>query len=217
MAKTSPASEERWLTLGEACRLLEVNASTLRQWADHGVLTIFRTPGKHRRFLRSDIQRLLETGARPTPAPGGPAPGPRALRYIQRRLDSDRAASMTWLHKFDEASRARMRLLGRHLVDVTLAWLAQPRRRNETVEEVRAIGHQYGRELAQMGLSYCEMVEAFIFFRNSLLDSLERAPHHSVLVDQPPHNPWRQVESLTDELLLAMSGAYERSNHDPPA
>ena len=34
----------RWITLGQACKLLGVNESTLRRWADAGHTRSFRTP-----------------------------------------------------------------------------------------------------------------------------------------------------------------------------
>ncbi|HSP55765.1 MAG TPA: MerR family DNA-binding transcriptional regulator, partial [Dehalococcoidia bacterium] len=37
----------RWITLGQACKLLGVNESTLRRWADAGNVRSFRTPGGH--------------------------------------------------------------------------------------------------------------------------------------------------------------------------
>ena len=58
---------ETWLGLGEACRTLGVNESTLRRWADAALVRTFRTPGGHRRFLLADLHRLTDTGPDATP------------------------------------------------------------------------------------------------------------------------------------------------------
>ena len=52
----------------DACRLLDVSDTTLRQWADAGHLRVYRTPGGHRRFLRHDVESLTQA-ARPSPDP----------------------------------------------------------------------------------------------------------------------------------------------------
>ena len=54
-----PSPQVRWFTLGQACRMLGVDESTLRRWADGGHVHAFRTPGGHRRFAESDLQELL--------------------------------------------------------------------------------------------------------------------------------------------------------------
>jgi excisionase family DNA binding protein len=53
------AAEREWLTLGQAARFLGVAQSTIRTWADLGRLPAFTTPGGHRRFRRSELERLV--------------------------------------------------------------------------------------------------------------------------------------------------------------
>ena len=36
--------KSQWLSLRDACRLLDVSNTTLRQWADNGYLRVYRTP-----------------------------------------------------------------------------------------------------------------------------------------------------------------------------
>ena len=75
--------EGRWLRLSAACRLLGVDQSTLRRWADSGQVRTFRTPGGHRRFAEEDIRAMV----------GGPGPsgqdqdvGDLATSRIRRHL-----------------------------------------------------------------------------------------------------------------------------------
>jgi excisionase family DNA binding protein len=46
------------LTIGQAAQLLGVDVSSLRRWARQGKITFVRTPGGHRRFLRSELELL---------------------------------------------------------------------------------------------------------------------------------------------------------------
>lgn len=64
------------LTSGEVAQMLRVTAVTAARWADTGKLTSFRTPGGHRRFLRTEVEAYLvpETATTATPAPDPPHP-----------------------------------------------------------------------------------------------------------------------------------------------
>jgi excisionase family DNA binding protein len=66
--------EAEWLTLGQAARFLGVAQSTLRKWSDQGRVPAFYTPGGHRRYKRSDLERFLERSG-----PGGSRSGPLVL------------------------------------------------------------------------------------------------------------------------------------------
>ncbi len=66
--RTVDASKERWLTLGQAAKLLGVAQSTVRAWSDAGRLPVFYTPGGHRRFKEADLESFLSrngAGSRP--------------------------------------------------------------------------------------------------------------------------------------------------------
>ena len=65
---TNARSESEWLTLGQAARFLGVAQSTIRKWSDQGRVPAFYTPGGHRRYRRSDLERFLERSG-----PGGAA------------------------------------------------------------------------------------------------------------------------------------------------
>ena len=60
-----PEDDRRWLSLSEASELLGVHFTTLRRWSDAGAVPCFRTPGGHRRFRKTDLERWME-GAQAT-------------------------------------------------------------------------------------------------------------------------------------------------------
>jgi excisionase family DNA binding protein len=47
-----------WLTVREAARIIGVSQPTLRKWTDDGRIPAFKTPGGHRRYLRSEVQEF---------------------------------------------------------------------------------------------------------------------------------------------------------------
>jgi excisionase family DNA binding protein len=56
-------NESEWLTLGQAARYLGVAQSTIRKWSDNGRVRAFKTPGRHRRYRRRDLDAFLERSA----------------------------------------------------------------------------------------------------------------------------------------------------------
>ena len=55
------AHDSEILTTGEAADLLGVSTETVRRWSNQGVLP-FEQPEQHKRFRRSDVERLAESG-----------------------------------------------------------------------------------------------------------------------------------------------------------
>jgi excisionase family DNA binding protein len=58
-----PPLETDWLTLGQAARYLGVAQSTIRKWSDSGRVRAFKTPGRHRRYRRDDLDAFLQRSA----------------------------------------------------------------------------------------------------------------------------------------------------------
>jgi excisionase family DNA binding protein len=56
----APLGDTDWLTLGQAARYLGVAQSTIRKWSDSGRVRAFKTPGRHRRYRRDDLDAFLE-------------------------------------------------------------------------------------------------------------------------------------------------------------
>ena len=52
--------EPVWLTVSGAARYLGVSEPTLRKWTDSGSIAVFRTPGRHRRYLLEELDRFRD-------------------------------------------------------------------------------------------------------------------------------------------------------------
>ena len=51
------------MTPKQVAEVFHVSEVTVRVWASEGKLSFFRTPGGHRRFLRSDVEAFIESTA----------------------------------------------------------------------------------------------------------------------------------------------------------
>src|SRR2546428_1541495 len=137
------APTTRWITLGQACKLLGVNESTLRRWADAGHVRSFRTPGGHRRFSQDDLGNLVsgQTSSRGEPYT---SIGNLALTRIRRRLQRGRSQAAHWYSELNDANRDEMRPLGRRLTNLVSDYLTRGARRANVLDEAREIAHEYG-------------------------------------------------------------------------
>jgi len=200
-----PALEsDRWLTLGQACRLLNVDESTLRRWADAGQVRTFRTPGGHRRFAEGDVGAIV--GGRTRKPIAGV--GDLAARRIRRQLHSGHE---DWYAHVGEAQREKLRPLGRHLMGLVAEYVAKRGKRTSLLEEARSTGAQYGAELAGAGMSLSQAMHAFTFFRRSLDKSAKQALAKAGTAPADAVDVCEQIMVLADEVLLGIAGAYERS------
>ena len=189
---TSTENAPRWMSLGEVCRALEINEATLRQWADRGRLPVYRTPGGHRRFLREDVEELLgRTQAADTD------PEDLALQRIRRKLSHSDVSEQAWMESFQAEGRDRMRLFGRRLLSLLLRNDLESRngRKGETMSETHMLGHEYGSEMAARSVPLTDSVQAFLFFRQAVVEAV-----------QPDR--LRQVVEISDGVLVGLVDAY---------
>ena len=202
----------QWLSLRDACGLLQVNQTTLRQWADQGHLRVYRTPGGHRRFSREDVLALTQRATLATepgrqalmsskvagPHRGGPDQlEDSALRRIRRGLHHQDVTSQPWYQSIEEEGRGRMRLFGRRLLSLLVQESPQRRQRQEALAESHLLGQEYGAEMADRQVPLKDAIEAFVFFRTMVLDSAD------------PQG-WGQMLELADQVLLGMVEGYQR-------
>jgi excisionase family DNA binding protein len=200
----------RWITLGQACKLLGVNESTLRRWADAGHVRSFRTPGGHRRFSEGDL-RVLMAGQLPQASEPYNAISNLALARIRRRLQRGRSQPAHWYSNLSDEDRETMRPLGRRLVSLVSEYLARGSNRPHLLEEARDIAREYGTLLVRDGLSLHDAIEGFTFFRKTLDETaMEEAQKNDLTLDQAIEL-WELLTNLGDHVLISIAESYEEA------
>jgi excisionase family DNA binding protein len=192
-----------WLTLGQACRLLNVDESTLRRWADAGQVRTFRTPGGHRRFADQDVRAIVSGRAHGPVTEVGALATRRIRRQLHKRPEAD------WYTNVDEAQRERLRPLGQRLMSLVNDYIARRGRKASLLEEARATGAEYGHELALAGMSLSQAMRAFTFFRRQLDTSAKQALARKGTPAGESSDLCEQIMVLADEVLLGIATAYE--------
>lgn len=209
--------DRKWLSLGLARRLLDINEATLRQWADNGLVQTFRTPGGHRRFSSEDIHALIENRQRQVAGrPGRSLSTSTALPRIRKKLTGSKAGPPEWHGQFEATGLERMRGLGRELLELCQEALGQSRQA-EVLAQARTLGARYGQEVAQQGVLLSDAVQAFTFFRGALVEALRPALLRHSLSTYELAQHWQQLGRITDEVLLAMTRSYPPSQEPQSA
>ena len=206
-----PERTREWLTLGEATRLLDVSPATLRRWGDAGRVTVFTTPGGHRRFSRAALERLLTRGAvAPGPRPALTTLTPARLRRTYRAEARRAATEVPWVGAMSEAEIAWFRERGRRMAALLIAHLDgdSPEAAAHALSEAGAIAAEYGRMTAEVGLSMSQAVEGFLRFRRPFLHELASAAQRRGLDIAETTTLLESAERAMDRLLVALLGAH---------
>jgi excisionase family DNA binding protein len=204
-------TDERWLTINEACTLLGVDQTTLRRWSDAGRIPVFRTVGGHRRYAESDVRALIDHGRQragrrmPTADVIRP-PAPYQAEYLQGARDRQ------WFAAFDQESLDQLRGLGRDLVDLAMRYARQepgsPDRAG-LISEGQRIGIVYGQQSHAAGLTLAETVEAFLYFRFPVIFAAGSLVDSSAMPAERVTRVFADVSQYMDRVLLATVRARE--------
>jgi excisionase family DNA binding protein len=207
MAESS-SHEQEWLTLSEASKLLGVHPATLRQWSDEGKVRIFRTPGGHRRFSRSDIERMLQV----TPLRGAGLSSYVMTETLERtRQELPAALRQDWAQGIGEDDRQRRREAGRQLVALATQMLGKSTPTDAQRQTAQRLGCEYGEMMARTGHSLPDAVMAFIFFRDSLLETVFSLPETTGLDRDATLAIVRRINDLLNDVLRAMMNAHAQA------
>ena len=191
MIEIQAQTRPQWLSLGQASQFLHVNEATLRQWADNGVVRVYRTPGGHRRFFHEDVLNLTNQSGQTSTLGSKDKLEDSVLRRIRKKLGNEDVTRQSWYQSVEEEGRDRMRLFGRHLLSVLLQESTPRRRRQEALAESLILGREYGSEMADRGVTLKDTIEALIFFRNIVIDTVSTRDKSRVL-------------ELADQVLLGI-------------
>jgi excisionase family DNA binding protein len=207
----------RRLSLGPAARLLGVDPDTLRRWSDEGRIEAFTTPGGHRRFEQSEIDRILDarhpanSGAPLLAALGGTPD--RLSRVYQRsyasaRPDEDVRSAVPAAHR--EAYRTG----GRGLVSALVAYLDADSEDARNAAEARAaeLTDDLARRLASAGLSLTESVGLFVAARRPFLAELGAIARRRALGADRLSAMFEDASAVLDRLLVRLVAAHQEAS-----
>ena len=187
-----------WIGLSEAAGLLGVHPSTVRSWADSGKLPVHRTAGGHRRFIRSEIETLR----RGPEASGAQFVIENVIGRTRLEVAEGRLEDQAWYRRLTEPQREAYRDESHRLLQQVGELIEA-----ESSEEARQIGREYARISLDAGMSLVEAVEAFLFFRGFLMESINSL--HEAQSGSTWTQFYRQASLFTDSLLVSIVESYQ--------
>ncbi len=196
-----------WLSLKGASTILGVHPSTVRAWSDKGLLPVHRTQGGHRRYKRSEMELWAEHAR----APQDIAPETMlqsAVRNVRMRIADGSLEAQNWYQKLDEEARTQYRQSAQMLFQGLMAYLASD---GENVEfQAHAIGYSYAARARRNNLSYVDAAQAFLFFRNVLIESVVKVYREAhVSSGRSWEDMLHRMHTFTDGILISLLGTYE--------
>jgi excisionase family DNA binding protein len=204
---------ERWISLGEIAEELGVHPSTVRKWTDQGRMPVHRTGGGHRRFKRAEVDLWLQSQQVNKPNEAHLVVQD-ALRRTRIQISEGCLEAEVWYQKLDQDAREKYRLSGRHLMQGLITYLSTDG--DEADSEARSLGYEYATRGRAYALNVSDATQAFLFFRNTLLDAL-LSVYEAAVVSSPMvlSVMFRKINAFTDRILITLMETYEafeRSN-----
>ena len=199
---------KKWLSLSDVAEMLGVHPSTVRAWADQGVLPVYRTQGGHRRFLQNEIDLWVQTSRQKKEVEPE-----RALRDVLKRIrfkiGENQLQSERWYQKLDDDARLKYRMSGKNLMQ-SLASYLNAEGEKDAISEARSLGYEYASRGRRYGLSLIDATCAFLFFRNALLEAMIAVYLDARVSDT---ESWvgmlSRIHAFTDQTMLSLMETYE--------
>ena len=216
-APGSGSSDDPWLALGAASRLVGVGPDTLRRWADSGRIDAYTTPGGHRRFLRSSLEAMVNAPKRQRYGIARLAGSAGTISgELHRRMERSGRAQ-PWQARLSAAQRADFRRWGQRTFQLVIDFVAAGRRaeRDLLLEEAEKMGSLYGAEASRAGLSLAETVEAFLFYRSPVLEAISAHLRKRAADASDISTAYREASSAIDRVLVALVSSHRDGVREP--
>ncbi len=198
---------EDWLSLAKAAQLLGVHPSTVRLWSDKGILPVHRTQGGHRRFKHSEIQlwaeSSLKSGAVETEGMLN-----EVIRNVRMHISEGRLEAELWYRKLDDEARQQYRQSARSLFQGLMSYLSTDG--GEGASEAYAIGYEYASRARRYELSYVEAARAFLFFRDTLIESVIKVYSEAHMPANRIADMFHKIHTFTDDILISLLETFKK-------
>jgi excisionase family DNA binding protein len=201
-------NENEWVSLRRAAELLGVHPATVRTWADKGEIASRRTPGGHRRFRLSDLQRHVRPQSEIQPMEVQVILQ-SALGQTRLQVGDGKLADAPWYSAMSDATRQMLRTQGRALLEELRTYLANGAQ-DAALARAIEMGRQYAVALTADNLTLPQAVRGFLYFSDFVINSVLT---WSELAAPRSPSEWanllRQVNTFMNAMLLSIIEYYQ--------
>jgi excisionase family DNA binding protein len=198
---------EPLLTLKEAAGRLGVHPATLRRWADQGDVLVVITPGGHRRFARTEIERLAGQQMVARSAAGLEQQwATQALTHTRTELAGHQRDA--WMTAMSEGERAEKRQMGQRLLGLLMQYIAHPEEPSPLLTEAQVMGRQYAESTRRLGMGLTEVLQAALFFRDTMVESAVLLPETVRTAPEANQRLLRRIHTFLNQFLAGVTQVY---------
>jgi excisionase family DNA binding protein len=206
---------ENWLEIAQAAVILRVHPSTLRRWADAGKIPHRRTISGRRQFERAAIEH--------THFDMLPVRSPDVIELIESRtrdFTSQHTQDLSkwqqgWFTRLSEEQRLIFRYSGQRLLGLLMQYISRSDNANTFLEEAKRIAKDYGKIFFSVGLSVSQTAETFLYFRRSILESMQATAGLTGHDDQDGQRIFIRTSDFFDALLVSTIESYALMSQTP--
>jgi hypothetical protein len=166
------------------------------------------TPGGHRRFEVTEIERFSEERQRQRVVAGIEQMwADQVLDETRRQINAQRDAA--WLSSFNEQQREHKRQLGRQLLDITLTYISLKQGGEDLLHGAHAIGREHALDGLRMGLSLVEALRIVLFFRDMMFRVALQLPEVAHVKAEVNAQLLHRIGTLLATVELAVAETYD--------
>ena len=200
---------DKWLSLSGAAKVLGVHPSTVRLWSDKGVLPTHKTQGGHRRYKQDEICLWAESNQKSSEIEPERMMQ-EVIKTVRMQISEGRLQAESWYQKLDEDARAQYRMSARSLFHGLMTYVATEGAEAES--EAYAIGYEYASRAHRYSLNYVDAVRAFLFFRNTLINSVIKVYQESNAPSSQTAEAFGKMYTFTDDILISLLQTFQALN-----
>ena len=202
--------KSKWISIGEASRIIGVTEVTLRQWSDNGFIKVFITPGGHRRYNIEEVQSFVRSHENKI--------GSEEIAEIiskdkmsHKEIGLNAIKSFPNYKNFSPEIIKELGLLGKRTLGMVSDYVKAPDEYEQLLTVADEIGADYGKILKQAELSMPNAVLAFVAHRTPIITNImEILDHRNValedVTDAVPH-----IDNLLNQALTSMVKYYSEN------
>ena len=199
---------QQLLTLKEAAGRLNVHPATLRRWADNGDVLVMVTPGGHRRFPLSEIERL--SGDRSVSESSEEV----GTTLVEAALQNARAEiaehpNYAWTADMSDTERIQMRSMGRHVMGLLERFVSEDEDDTNLIRAAKSMGREYASSTKGIGMNLSAVLQAMTFFRDRILESAVSLPTAARMDQEAGRRLIRRVNTFLNTILLSVAESFE--------
>lgn len=215
MRKSRSTGPQPSLGIGEASRILGVSEVTLRRWTDEGRIQAFLTPGGHRRYLKRTLEEFTRQRRRVHSIKDLVA-RIEDTPPLHREIAQTNLSNTRWYRRLDREAQKGLAVYGRRLLELVVSYITVPRKREETAAQMREVGQRFGTELAKLGLSLTDCLEAFLLHRTPVIAAATGLLNKGEALNARVVKAMPLVTRIMDEALVPLIAAHQSYHKAKP-